>query len=447
MGGRTQEQHLRLLVSSDGGDGNDVSDTKSFCKKDLRAKTRTQTSLAHFVLGIAVATQVRQQTLRPTFICFLHGSMMPSSKRIAAASAFAVLVTTGVVADNQVISNLSELPYDENNHLSSHIFAYPASDPCKSLIEKDLPQPENYLYGHIPIAVGGDAATALFGDLPDNYDEITDVQNCPAVCLDRGVDASLVGYPLDTKRYNPKDTRHTIESFLASKSCGRVEFGFINYSSKTVSLYWVSDEGEKTYLYPLDRLERNTKFLHTFIGHRFVAQDPDTNEELLNHVVEFTGIIAISNHVNKHQHRDIRKEVQRTMDGEWMKHLNVRRTFSALGFAKGRLPNDIFGSMRSFYYNNRDPPHRVLEEWGSKGLYVNYWETDCNFIQIPWDLKGICAFIWILLCSHHLLLLSLVSCAYTYILLLFYMSRAGTVEGCRTGMGGRSYRTNGYVWG
>jgi hypothetical protein len=84
------------------------------------------------------------------------------------------------------------------------------------------------------------------------------------------------------------------------------------------------------------------------------------------------------------------------MDGEWMKHLNVRRTFSALGFAKGRLPNDIFGSMRSFYYNNRDPPHRVLEEWGSKGLYVNYWETDCNFIQIPWDLKGICAFIWII---------------------------------------------------
>jgi hypothetical protein len=28
-----------------------------------------------------------------------------------------------------------------------------------------------------------------------------------------------------------------------------------------------------------------------------------------------------------------------------------------------------------------------MEEWDSKGVYVNYWETDCNFIQIPWTQK------------------------------------------------------------
>lgn len=37
------------------------------------------------------------------------------------------------------------------------------------------------------------------------------------------------------------------------------------------------------------------------------------------------------------------------------------------------------------YHSN--PPHRLMEEWDSKGVYVNYWETDCNFIQIPWELK------------------------------------------------------------
>lgn len=37
----------------------------------------------------------------------------------------------------------------------------------------------------------------------------------------------------------------------------------------------------------------------------------------------------------------------------------------------------------AYYYNNRDPPHRVLEEWGRhKGVFVNYWETDVNFIQV-----------------------------------------------------------------
>jgi len=64
----------------------------------------------------------------------------------------------------------------------------------------------------------------------------------------------------------------------------------------------------------------------------------------------------------------------------------VPRTFSELGFKKGRLPDDIFASMGSFYYNNRH--NKVREEWTGKGVFVNWWETDCSFIQIPWDMKG-----------------------------------------------------------
>jgi len=45
--------------------------------------------------------------------------------------------------------------------------------------------------------------------------------------------------------------------------------------------------------------------------------------------------------------------------------------------------------MRAYYYNNRNPPHRLQEEWDNKGLYVNHWESDCNFIQIPWELKHV----------------------------------------------------------
>ena len=288
---------------------------------------------------------------------------------------------------NKHITSLTELPYDENNHLSSHILAYPASGPCSSLIEAALPLGD-HLYRHIPVAVEGEAMLALFGDkLPTN--EETDASQCPAVCLDRGVDASLVSYPLPEKYYNPSNNEDhsTLTSFVASTTCGRVEFGFINYTPKTVSLFWVNNQGEKSYLYPLERKEKNTRFIHTFIGHRFIAEDPDTNEEVLDVVVEFSGVIGISNHVNKHDTRDIRDSVRRTMGGEWNKHLQVSRTFSPLGFAKGRLPNDVFGSMRSYYYNNRNPPNRLMEEWDSKGVYVNYWQSDCNFIQIPWDLK------------------------------------------------------------
>ncbi|KAL9184272.1 hypothetical protein ACHAXT_002358 [Thalassiosira profunda] len=294
---------------------------------------------------------------------------------------------SGVSAGRTVVSTLDDLPCDENGHLATHVLAYPGTGPCRALVEKVLP-PEANLYQHLPVAVDGEAALQLFGESPDDS-EIKSVADCPAVCLDRGVDKSLAGHPLPEKFFEPGDREDhgSLKDFVSSTSCGRVEFGFINYTPNTLSLYWVNHAGDRTYLYPLERKERNTRFIHTFIGHRFLAVDPDTEEELLDYTVEFTGVIGVSNHDNPHQQRDIRKRVQQTMNGEWRKHLQVTRTFSPLGFDKGRLPDDVFGSMRSFYYNNRDPPHRLMEEWDSKGLYVNYWETDCNFIQIPWDLK------------------------------------------------------------
>lgn len=286
-----------------------------------------------------------------------------------------------------VVSNLADLPFDENNHLSAHVLAFPASGPCGTLIQAQIQG--RHLYGHDPIAVDGEAAEALFGSrIPSEASAVTD---CPAVCLDRGVDSSLVAYPLPEKYYNSEDESHkSFGEFLASKSCGRVEFGFINYSGKDLALYWANHNDEDIYMYPFLQGERNTRFTSTFIGHTFKAKDPETGEVWLQHTVEFNGVIGVGNHVNYHRRRDIRKEVRQVMAGEWTKHLQVQRTFSALGFDTGRLPNDVFGSMRAFYYNNRAPPNRLLEEWDSKGLYVNYWETDCNFIQIPWELK----FIW-----------------------------------------------------
>ncbi|KAL7549137.1 hypothetical protein ACHAWF_012406 [Thalassiosira exigua] len=315
-----------------------------------------------------------------------------------AASVPALLVATllahvplrGVAAQKvKVLSDLSGLPYDENGHLATHVVAFPASGPCADLIEQELASV--HLYGHVPFAVEGEAAEALFGDQLEGLGDVADVKKCPAVCLDRGVDASLAAYPLPQKYYSPEENEDhdTFNNFIASLSCGRVEYGFINYTERTLNLFWVNQDGEKKYLYPLERLEKNTRFIHTFVGHRFMCDDPETGENLLDITVENNGVVGINNHHNRHRHRDIRREVERTMDGEWSKHLQVKRTFSPLGFDKGRLPNDVFGSMRAFWYNNRDPPHRLAEEWEGKGLYVNFWESDCDFIQIPWDLKHV----------------------------------------------------------
>ncbi|KAL3816387.1 hypothetical protein ACHAXA_008357 [Cyclostephanos tholiformis] len=324
--------------------------------------------------------------------------MLTSSKRIAEIAVavslpLAALTNFRVAAEinRRVVSSLADLPFDDNGHLSSHVLAYLASDPCSALVEAELPDEEN-MYHHIPIAVEGDAADALFGDRPPSESPIVDVKHCPAVCLVRGVDLSLAAYPLPEKYYDPENNveHASFQNFVSSWSCGRVEFAFINYSPKTLSMYWVDGNGAKTYLYRFERKEKNTRFVETYIGHRFTAEDPDTGEVLMDHTVEFSGAIGVSNHENYIDPTvDIREQVRRESDGMWNAHLQVKRTFTSLGFNKGRLPGDVFASMRAFYYNNRDPPHRLQEEWDNKGIFVNHWEADCNFIMVPWHLKQI----------------------------------------------------------
>ena len=209
---------------------------------------------------------------------------------------------------------------------------------------------------HIPLPVGGEVAAALFQHVPAG-DEVKDaLKECPAVCLDRGVDADLVPYAMPEKYYdNENNADHTtFLTFIASNSCGRVEVALLNYSPKVLDLYWVDEQNDKdVFLYKLQREEHGARFINTYNGHRFRAKDPDTGEILFDEVIEFMAAFGIGNHVNPHRDRDIRNQVKRVMDGEWVKKQKVTRTFSPLGFDKGRLPNDLFGSMRSFYYNNR----------------------------------------------------------------------------------------------
>jgi hypothetical protein len=131
------------------------------------------------------------------------------------------------------------------------------------------------------------------------------------------------------------------------------------------------------------------------VGHHFQLYDTKPNEDALANemihevIVPNQGVVGIKNFLVPHIPKEgVEDEVSRTLRGEWTRHLRVKRTFSPLGFSKGRLPDDMFASLGAYYYNNRNPPNKVREEWTTfKGVFVNYWETDCNFIQIPWRLK------------------------------------------------------------
>ena len=113
-------------------------------------------------------------------------------------------------------------------------------------------------------------------------------------------------------------------------------------------------------------------------------EDKLKNEMISQFTIENNGVISFGNNTHGHfPKEDVATTVKETMEEEWARQSRVTRTFSALGFDKGRLPDDLYASLASFYYNNRHPPHLVLEDWGAaEGIFVNYWETDVEFVHI-----------------------------------------------------------------
>lgn len=166
----------------------------------------------------------------------------------------------------------------------------------------------------------------------------------------------------------------------------------MNYHSRDTPLkiFWIDQDngGARRPHIDIGFGERGTRCFSSYVGHIFEAEDGETGEVVERIRIEAitTKAFGISPPSGTGEGHDFEREIKRTLLNEWRRHNRVQRTFSPLGFKKGRLPDDVFSSMSAFYYNNRF--NKVNEEWNGKGVFVNWWEIDCSFIQIPWDLKG-----------------------------------------------------------
>lgn len=284
------------------------------------------------------------------------------------------------------IGSLSELPFDQNSKLAKHLLVYP--EKCAQAVEGGTS--ELYARGLYPVS--GEAQSAFFGDFEALSDNPT-LKECRATCLERGTDRAVVHAALPRYQYDGQTEEKSIRDWVFD-ACQKVEFGFINYhkpnEKNPVNVYWVGRSGDRHSQGELKWGERNTRFLHTFLGHTFLFEDSVTKEILLEHTVEFTGVRAIGKHPspvdpNEKDTSLYGREIHDSLIHEWDRHLKVKRTFTELGFSKGRLPDDVFASMGAYHYNNEN--YKALEEWDNKGVFVNWWEVDVFFIQAPWDLK------------------------------------------------------------
>jgi hypothetical protein len=289
------------------------------------------------------------------------------------------------VDDIPVVQSIaSDLTYDEHNRLASHHLVFDAAS-CEgvdfsSVISKYGVESRVSLE-----ALEGYALDQVFSPYPKRKDN-----SCRAACLERGTERSYAGHVMPNAVWDSESTN--LERWFDER-CRKVEVCILSYHSKEnpLDVYWKNvDTGELILHKTLEYGERHTACFNSYLGHEFVAKDSKTQEVIGTLTVEHITVKAWGESPpssTRQENHDFDAEIEITLRNEWTRHSRVTRTFSPLGFKKGRLPNDVFASMSAFYYNNAQ--NVVREEWTNRGVFVNWWETDVMMLQVPWDLKKV----------------------------------------------------------
>lgn len=272
------------------------------------------------------------------------------------------------IAFSDQINSLNDLNYDENDRLASNVLLYNGDNACTTKIEQ-----ENFEF-RTKVPVSADVIRSFFDGTPGH---------CATVCLEIGVPRDLAQHPL---RKHVNKSGANFRRFV-DENCQRVEVGFVSYHPNELDIMWINHEGARVSTGTLRRGERNTAWQTTILGHRFILVDKVTGEDVFEHVAQHNAIMPLGSYPSEVQHREVTAQVKQTFDMEWRRAHTVTRTFTNFGFDKGRLPDDLWASISAYYYINRN--NKIREEWGGKGLYVNWWERDVYFIPMPWQLKVI----------------------------------------------------------
>lgn len=273
------------------------------------------------------------------------------------------------------------LTFDENGRLASYHLVFPLGN-----IQKNCPAVTTNRYGIELAALQGEALEMVF----PGYDDTSQDSPCVAACLERGAEKTIAGYAMPDKLYDASNSEVPFQAWIVD-NCAAVEVCLMNYVDEEYELenYWMPSSGEEPKLGQVLKFgERNTKCFTSYLGHKFQVKNSRDGSIVANYTVEFPMTLGFGQnppHKQNIQPRQFDSTIKSTLQSEWEKKNIPQRTFSPLGFAKGRLPNDIFAAMGAFYYNNRN--YKQLEEWKGKGVFVNWWESDVYFVQIPWQMK------------------------------------------------------------
>eukprot|EP00602_Paraphysomonas_sp_CaronLab_P012036 CAMPEP_0185038384 /NCGR_PEP_ID=MMETSP1103-20130426/33940_1 /TAXON_ID=36769 /ORGANISM="Paraphysomonas bandaiensis, Strain Caron Lab Isolate" /LENGTH=364 /DNA_ID=CAMNT_0027576785 /DNA_START=81 /DNA_END=1175 /DNA_ORIENTATION=+ len=78
------------------------------------------------------------------------------------------------------------------------------------------------------------------------------------------------------------------------------------------------------------------------------------------------------------------QNIHETLVDEYRTVRNVVRWFTETGFSKIQLPQALWSSIDSYYFNNRN--RTVVEQWEGGSMF-NWWEARSHLVEIPFSLR------------------------------------------------------------
>ena len=304
------------------------------------------------------------------------------------------------------ILDTSAFSLDESGNLKHNYLVYP-SGKCEEAVEAAWHEVAGEM--RTPMKVTGDLEDKFFSNPRSQQAMSSGDGNCPMICLNMGMPSTYMFKSPEYLIYSGKrdsikfkaynnaaDDYEKSEDFNApfsmtdwlNDACQRVESGWVNYHTDDILMNWIKFDGTKVPLGVLERGEKKTIWQTTSLGHRFILEDKSTGEVLYDERILHEGFKVIGDSgtgVGKNN-TDPTIEIKRTLDAEWDRAHRVKRTFTELGFAVGRVTDDLWASIVTYYNANEMNFHN--EEWMKKGgVHVNWWEVDAYMIGIPWRLK------------------------------------------------------------
>lgn len=266
-------------------------------------------------------------------------------------------------ANANVITSLSQLSYDQNHRLKENYLLYEDSQSCRN---KLFPT-----WDHQPQRT----VQAMSTEVANQFRRS---ETCVAVCLEKGAMKDYVSDVLAKQIFNGNS-----DEFVST--CQRAEVGFISYRKTVSDVYWVNDQGRRVKIDSIKYGEKQMRWTNSFLGHQFVIFDSESGELVDSLTVTHHRFVVIGDAGSGLKSNPPLSLINTTFQNEWRRADRVKRTFTPLGFSKGKLPRDLWNSISTYYYNNQF--NAVREEWEMKGVFVNWWEVTPYMIHTPFGLK------------------------------------------------------------